>query len=218
MGTARGFQEFTGASWSHRITAGSWRGNSNSMTDVVGLYWQEPKVKGITSSANFTMHACLNEIWCYIVTPLTVNNLNVVRVTVGRYSWGSSAGAGTAPTMLSRNISTLLEHYTYFSIMLCLFHTMVQKWAEGPVILYFAKVRPCCSLTDDKYRISDLYSSSLGRCETTEEITELKKKSNLMIKAETVAMCWGNLTRQRSLIWNNSAVHASTLQVFFHFT
>lgn len=46
-----------------------------------------------------------------------------------------------------------------------------------PVILYFSKDSPCCTLTDDKYNISNLYCSSLGRCETTEEITEFKKKT-----------------------------------------
>lgn len=42
----------------------------------------EAKMKGITSSANFTMRAYLNEIRYYIITRLTVNNLYVIRVTV----------------------------------------------------------------------------------------------------------------------------------------
>jgi len=38
-----------------------------------------------------------------------------------------------------------------------------------------------------------------------------------MIEAETVVICGGNFTRQRSVIWNDSAIHTSTLLAFFHF-
>lgn len=51
---------------------------------------------------------------------------------------------------------------------------MLHKLTKKPVILYFRKVSPHCTLKDDKYSISDLYCSSL-RDVKNQEITEKKE-------------------------------------------